>query len=266
MERLIDINCNPFVTGDDFIDFVETREAIALAEALPAIAPGSPDGFAATFQLTPPLYYSLAEGIADTSRINDALIAAARRSGGFAAGIVEPKFGDAALEEIERIAGLGARSIVWSARAQGVFVNDKLMAGLCRFASEHGLVPMIHSAPFSVNESLERVWSLARKCDDVPMVVAGALASWENVQAICNNGGGPENLSYDLTGLATTWDLASLVASGCTSRLLFGSGGARFLPDLLRIVDACKLEAVGRDAVLSGNARHLYRIGEAAGA
>lgn len=97
------------------------------------------------------------------------------------------------------------------------------------------------------------------------MVVVGALASWENVQAICDNGGGPENLSYDLTGLATTWDLASLARSGCISRLLFGSGGPRFLPELLRIIDACQLTPSDRDAILSGNARRLYRIGVEAG-
>ena len=183
MERLVDINCNPFARGHDFVDFIEVEEAERIAAAF---SPELPDGCAATLQLTPPLYYCLADGIAATRRINDALLANAARIGGLAAGVVEPKFGDAALAEIERIGSLGARAIVWSARAQGVFINDRLMAELCRFAFAQGLVPMIHSAPFSVNESLERVWSLARQCEDVPMVVAGALASWENVQAICD--------------------------------------------------------------------------------
>jgi len=264
--RLVDINFNLFARGNDFVDFIETEDAVAHTDAFPGASAELPDGYRATLLLTPPLYHSLAEGIADNRRINDALLANARRIGGFAAGVVEPKFGDAAKQEIDRIAGLGVRAIVWSARAQGVFINDRLMADLCRHASEQGLVPMIHSAPFSVNESLERVWSLARKCEDVPMIVAGALASWENVQAICDNGGGPANLSYELSGLATTWDLASLVASGCSKRLLFGSGGPRFLRDILEIVDKCDIDPEGRETILSGNALRLLELGGGEGA
>jgi len=262
MSRLFDINFNPFARGNDFIDFIETSDAAALAESLPAAPPELPAGHVATFQLTPPLHHCIADGSADNRRINDALLAAAARQGGFAACVAEPKFGDAALEEIERVAALGARAMVWSARAQGVFVNDDLMARLCRFACDKGLVPMIHSAPFSVNESLERVWSLARKCEAVPMVVVGALASWENAQAIADNGGGPENLSYDLTGLATTWDLVGLVGKGCAFRLVFGSGGGRFLPALLGIVEACALDPADRAAILSGNALRLLGLDE----
>lgn len=260
--RVLDVNFNPFARGNDFIDFIESADAVRLAEALTQTPVELPAGCEARFQFTPPLYYSLADGIADDRRINDALIAAASRVNGFAAGVAEPKYGEATLEEIERIAALGARAIVWSARAQGVFANDRLMADLCLHASGRGLVPMIHSAPFSVNESLERVWSLARKCGSVPMVVVGAMASWENVQAIADNGGGPENLFYDLSGLASTWDLASLVGSGCTARLLFGSGGPRFLAGLFGIIEACSLDPADRDAILTGNAERLLALGE----
>ncbi len=261
MHRLFDISHNAFARGNDFVDFIETKDAVAQIDAFVPAITELPEALRPTLLLTPPLYHSLADGIADNRRINDALLANSTRLGGFAAGIVEPKFGDAAMREIERIAGLGAKAIVWSARAQGVFVNDRLMADLCRHASEQGLIPMIHSAPFSVNESLERVWSLARKCEGVPIIVAGALASWENVQAICDNGGGPANLSYELSGLATTWDLASLVACGCSQRLLFGSGGPRFLTEILKIVDACDIDPEGREAILSGNAQRLLMLG-----
>jgi len=261
--RLVDMNFNAFVRGNDFIDFIETRDAVTAAQALPPIPADLPAGYDAILQLTPPLYHSLAEGIADNRRINDALLATASRIDGHAACVAEPKFGEATMAEIERAASLGTKAVVWSARAQGVFANDRLMADLCRHAFGQGLVPMIHSAPFSINESLERVWSLARKCDGVPMVVVGALASWENVQTICDNGGGPDNLSYDLTGLATTWDLLSLTGSGCTARLLFGSGGPRFLASLLSLVDACSLDPADREAILSGNAERL--MGLAAG-
>ncbi len=257
MSRLFDINCNPFARGNDYIDFIETEDAVGLAAGLPKVPAELPDGFQATFQLTPPLYQSRAQGIADNRRINDALVAAASRVNGLAACVAEPKYGEATLAEIERAASLGARSIVWSARAQGVFVNDQLIADLCHHASGHGIVPMIHSAPFSINESLERVWSLARQCSSIPMVVVGAMASWENVQTIADNRGGPENLSYDLSGLASTWDLLSLLGSSCTNRLLFGSGGPRFLPGLLGLIDACALDPGDRDAILFGNAERL---------
>jgi len=260
MSELVDINCNPFACGNDHIDFVETADAVSLADGLPEQPAQLPDGFEPTFLLMPPLYYSLANGIADNRRINDALLAAARRASHYAAGVAEPKYGDAALAEIERVAALGAKAIVWSARAQGVFVNDQLMADLCLHASAHGLVPMIHSAPFSINESLERVWSLARKCGSTPLVVVGALASWENAQAIADNRGGPENLFYDLSGLSSTWDLLALVKAGCTARLLFGSGGPHFLADVFGVVEECGSDPGDRQAILSGNAASLLNI------
>ncbi|MDG2002385.1 MAG: amidohydrolase family protein [Novosphingobium sp.] len=262
MNQVFDINCNHFARGNDYVDFIETSHAVRLAESLPASPAELPDGCEATFQLTPPLYASLAEGIADNRSINDALIAAAGRMGGFAAGVVEPKYGEAAMIEIERIAGLGAKAVVWSARAQGVFVNDQLIADLCQHASAHGLVPMIHSAPFSINESLERVWSLARKCGSTPLVVVGALASWENAQAIADNGGGPDNLFYDLTGLSSTWDLTGLVRAGCSDRLLFASGGPRFLASILGTIEECGLDPSDRQAILSGNAAALLNLSQ----
>lgn len=260
--RLIDVNCTIFARANDYVDFIESADAVALLEGLTEVPAKLPAGFRATCQLTPPLYFSLADGIADDRRINDALLAAAARTNGLAAGVAEPKYGEAASGEIERIASLGAKSIVFSARAQGFFANDQLLADLCLHAFERGLVPMIHSAPFSVNESLERVWSLGRKCGSVPLVVVGATASWENVQAIADNRGGPDNLFYDLSGLSSTWDLASLLRTDCTPRLLFGSGGPRFAPGILAIVDELGPDPEDRRAILFENAAGLLGVEE----
>ena len=54
MERLVDINCNLFARGNDFIDFIESAQAVALASELPAIRADLPDRHAATSLLTPP--------------------------------------------------------------------------------------------------------------------------------------------------------------------------------------------------------------------
>jgi predicted TIM-barrel fold metal-dependent hydrolase len=93
-------------------------------------------------------------------------------------------------------------------------------------------------------------------------VVVGAMASWENVQAIADNRGGPDNLFYELSGLASTWDLLSLVGNSCTDRLLFGSGGPRFLASLLGLISACSLDPEDRQAILSGNAERLLGLCE----
>ncbi|MGE3692850.1 MAG: amidohydrolase family protein [Novosphingobium sp.] len=209
--------------------------------------------------LTPPTYYTLANGLADNCAINDALAAAAKaRPGNCACGVVEPKYGDVAVAELERMASIGLAGVVWSARAQGFFANDHMLAELCRHAHGLGLVSLIHSAPYSVNEGLWRVWALAKMCPGVPLVVTGALESWENIMMAREARGGPEGVFYTLSMISESWDLDGMVASCGAEQLLFGSGGSDLFARTLGIVERSSVLAGAKDAILSGNAGGLF--------
>lgn len=209
--------------------------------------------------LTPPTYYSLANGVADNRAINDALAAeASARPGTRACGVVEPKYGDAAAAELERMAGLGLAGVVWSARAQGFFANDHTLAELCLHAHRLGMVSLIHSAPYSINEGLWRVWALAALCPGVPLLVTGAFESWENIMAACEHKGGPESLFYTLSHLSESWDLDGLAGAMGAERLLFGSGGGDLFDRTLGVVERSSISAGDKDAILSRNAEGLF--------
>jgi predicted TIM-barrel fold metal-dependent hydrolase len=253
MAAIVDINRRAVVTNDEY-ELVDSPGIAARIGA--ALEVSRPD---LRCLLTPPIYYSLANGIADNRAVNDALLAAAAtRPGWRACGVAEPKYGAAAFAEIERLATLGAAGVVWSPRAQGVFGNDHSLAELCRHAHGLGLVSMIHSAPYSVNEGLWRLWALAAGCPGVPLLLIGACESWENIQHIREHNGGGENLFYDLSLLSESWDLDALAADVGAERLLFGSGGADLFERTLGIVERSGLSAQARDAILSGNAGGLF--------
>jgi Amidohydrolase len=209
--------------------------------------------------LTPPTYYSLTNGVADNRAINDALAAEAKaRPRWRAMGVVEPKYGDVAAEELERMASIGLSGVVWSARAQGFFANDHSLAELCAHAHKLGLVSLIHSAPYSVNEGLWRVWALAPLCPGVPLLVTGAFESWENIMHVREHKGGPDQMFYTLSLLSESWDLDGLAGSIGADRLLFGSGGGDLFDRALGIVERSSLSAGAKDAILAGNAEALF--------
>jgi predicted TIM-barrel fold metal-dependent hydrolase len=263
MAYLVDINFRA-VRAEDEYDLVDpsgidARVGATLPErlarpGLPRIVP----------LLTPPVYYTLTNGIEDNRRINDALIAAANaHPGARAFGAAEPKYGDAAIAEIDRLAALGAAGLVWSPRAQGLFGNDHTLAELCRHAAGRGLVSMVQSAPYTINEGLWRLWSLAAQLGDAPLVVLGALESWENIQSIRASKGGGANIYYDLSAMSEGYDLDHLFAAMGAERLLFGSGGGDGIAATLGVVERSTLPAEARDAILWRNAARLFDLNEA---
>lgn len=252
--NFIDVNFDLFRRHSDYEDFIETEDVIAIAQAAHRhLDDGVPI-------LVPPIYYSLAAGIADNRRINDALLEAASRLGGKACGVAEPRFGEPAMAEIERIAAAGAVALMFSPRAQGCFANDHVMVEACGQVARCGMAAMVRSAPYSINESLPRIWELARSCEQVRFIVVGAFASWENIQLARWNKGGPANVTYDLSGLVEAHDLRFLLEDLGGGRLLFGSGGPAHDPVLRSLVDRCTPPGEDRDAVLSGNARALLKL------
>ena len=253
MAQIFDTDFRAVRVADEF----ELVDPAGIAARLDRDLADAPE---ARLVLTPPLYYALAGGVADNRTINDAMAAAASgRPGARACGVVEPKFGDVAAAELERMASIGLAGVVWSARAQGFFANDHTLADLCRHAHGLGLVSLIHSAPYSINEGLWRVWALAALCPGVPLLVTGAFESWENIQLAREHGGGPEGLFYTLSHLSESWDLDGLVKSCGADRLLFGSGGSDLFARTLGIVERSSVSAMDKEAILSGNAEGLFQ-------
>jgi predicted TIM-barrel fold metal-dependent hydrolase len=253
---VIDLHHRIFPAGNDTVDFIATDE-LCREGSEGEVPQRSPS---ATFALCPPIYYSLANGIGDNRRLNDRMHAIASASGNLFFGVAEPKYGEAARAELRRIAELGAAGVVWSPRAQGVFADDRQMADICSFAASLGLLSMIHTAPYSINESLVRIWHLAVKCLGIPIVVLGAFASWENLQAIQQPGGGPQNLHYDLSGLSAARDLEGTVAAMGHDRIVFGSGGPSSMAGIKAIVERAAISDAAKQAILHDNAARLLGL------
>jgi predicted TIM-barrel fold metal-dependent hydrolase len=256
MEQPVDVNFRALRVTDEYelVDSptIGTRIAARLAETL--------DEPPALRLLTPPVYYSLANGINDARAINDALIAAARALGSSAFGTVEPRFGEVAAAEVERLGALGAAGMVWSPRAQGVFGNDHVLAEHVRNASRCGLVSMVQAAPYSINEGLWRLWALAAQCDDAPLVVLGALESWEAIQLVRENRGGPANVFYDLSAMSEGYDLDHLFSAMGAERLLLGSGAGDGLVATLGVLERSCVPSGAREAILWRNAARLFGL------
>jgi predicted TIM-barrel fold metal-dependent hydrolase len=221
------------------------------------------------YAIVPPAFYALGQGIADTRRLND-LVRAVQDSWGkrvpAAFGVVEPHHGDAALDEIDRIAGeLRLTGIVWRHRAHGVYADVPIMTRFVERAAGHGLVPMLYGTPRSMNEPLWRIWKLAGQFPDVPIIVLGALADWDQLQHILAAPDRAPNVHYETSGFfGEPDDLAGLAQRIGPHRLVYGCGACGAVPSLDGGFGThIARSALPRDlkhAILSGNARRLLRL------
>jgi len=218
--------------------------------------------------VAPPLYYLLAAGIGDVRAVNDFILEKCAGSPQIIAGLgtIEPKYGDPAEAELERLAAAGACGVVWSPRAQGIMGDDHTLGHLHRRAHELGLVSVYRSEPYSLNEALWRGWVLARQCPEASLLISGGLTSWDNVQMIRGFDGGPANVFYDTAMFARTVNLAELVSTIGPERFVFATGGAEPADRAASRLEA-QLRAGGAEndcinAILRTNAVRLFRLGE----
>lgn len=218
--------------------------------------------------IAPPLYYRLSRGIEDVRILNDFMLSMPNSGGPVigAFGTVEPKYERAAEEELGRLADLGACGVVWSPRAQGLFGDDAALIALHRRVHELGMVSVYRSEPYSLNEALWRGWLVARQCPQAPLVISGALSSWDNVQMILGFDGGPENVIYDTAQVARTAGFGGLVASLGADRFVFASGGVEPAGHSARSLSQLLVDAGADDstiqAIMQKNAERLFRLVE----
>jgi predicted TIM-barrel fold metal-dependent hydrolase len=254
-------------SGDEEVFRVPERADFkAWIEAWRGGSPQEAEGVACA--LMPPAFYNLTNGIEDTRRLNDLVHAVCRARGASAAvaiGIVEPLHGEVALAEIDRAASeLGMVGLVWRHRAQGIFVDAPIMQRLVERAAERRLVPMLHASPRSGNEALWRIWGLAERFPQVPMIVLGALTTWDDQQTIIGCGDRARNVHYDTAGFfGEPRQLGTLAERLGPHRLVFGSGAHCTAEDDVagraqEIAESDLPDALKR-AILVENARTLLR-------
>jgi predicted TIM-barrel fold metal-dependent hydrolase len=228
----------------------------------------SADAPAAPAILSPPPYYKLTNGLADTRRLND-LMAALVAEGGdnavAACGTVEPHHGDAALPEIDRMAReLDLKGVVWRHRAQGIYADHPVMDRFVARALDNGLVPMMH-ATLSTNETLWRYRKMADKFAGHRIVVLGALYEWDQKLEILAEPDAAPNLIYDTAQVTAPSIIEEMVEILGEHRLVFGSGfeyrpGPLALADSARAIEQARLSDEARRKVMAGNAAALFGL------
>jgi predicted TIM-barrel fold metal-dependent hydrolase len=266
MTELIDVSAFVVDPGDEYRLFAFPEDAAAASALLTRTAPPAAG---AGRLIAPPVYYRLAEGAADVRAANDFILAAAAAPDVLGAlGTVEPRHLEEGHRELERLARLGAVGVAWSPRAQGVMADDRLLVEACRRAHDLGLTPVIRAHPYSANESLERIRRLARACAEGPILVTGALMSWESAQAVL---AAPveANLHFDVADLTEGVPIGRLIDMLGEDRVLYGCGArttaARCWDEWRERLDEASAPAATREKFLKGNAERLFRLGRRQG-
>ncbi|RVT92406.1 amidohydrolase family protein [Sphingomonas crocodyli] len=214
--------------------------------------------------------YIRAEGIADTRRINDAIAAyrdADRAHFPAAIGIVEPLYGAAGLDEVDRIhAELGLAGVSFHTRYQGVPNDSPLIRKLIERMERHRLIPFVHALPELSDEAPWRVASIARDFPDLPFVVLDAFASYEQSQQVMFLADLAPNLIFD-TGLLYTLDIVMpFIRRFGAKRLVYGSDlyshplGYRHEHHVLTQLRKADLKDAERGLILSGNIERILGL------
>lgn len=141
---------------------------------------------------------------ADISARNDALIALASQHPQVAPiGTVHPYDGQAALDELARIAAKGVRVLKIHAHTQQFDVADPRVLALVRKAGELGVAVLLDNASILPGDN-EKLFNLAARAPDTKLVLAhmgGANFRYWNILALARtaDGFGFQNLYFDIS-------------------------------------------------------------------
>jgi uncharacterized protein len=213
--------------------------------------------------------YLRPNGVADTRRVNNEISAYRDQTPGrfpVACGIVEPRDGSHALDEIERVASeLGLVALSFHTRFQGVSMDSRWILRYIDRMSELGLVPVIHAMDDTPEESLWKLASIARSFPDLTILALDAFSSYEATRQCFFVADVATNIVFD-TSLSYNFDFIEEFAARCGhERVLFGTDlyswpvGRRASHLLTQIVE-CGLPRDAKAAILGGNARRLFGL------
>jgi predicted TIM-barrel fold metal-dependent hydrolase len=218
--------------------------------------------------------YLRPNGIADTRRVNDEIAAyrdATPDRFPVACGVVEPRDGPHALDEIERIRSeLGLVAISFHTRFQGVSMDSRWIFRYLERMGELGLVPIIHAMDDTPEESLWKLASVARSFPGLMILALDAFSSYEATRQCFFVADVAPNVVFD-TSLSYNFDfIEEFAVRFGPERVLFGTDlyswpVGRRVSHLLRQIVECELSHDAKAAILGGNARQLFGVRVGAG-
>jgi predicted TIM-barrel fold metal-dependent hydrolase len=217
--------------------------------------------------------YLRPRGHADTRRVNDEIAAyrdATPERFPVACGIVEPRDGPHAFDEIERIKSeLALVAISFHTRFQGVSIDSQWILRYLGRMGELGLVPIIHAMDDTPEESLWKLASIARSLPELTIVALDAFSSYEATRQCFFVAEVAPNVVFD-TSLSYNFDsIEEFAMRFGTERVVFGTDlyswpvGRRVSHVLPQIIE-CELPRDAKVAILGGNARRLFGVPGAA--
>jgi len=213
--------------------------------------------------------YLRPNGLADTRRVNDE-IAAYRDNAPdrfpVACGIVEPRDGPYALDEIDRLSSeLRLVAISFHTRFQGVSMDSQWIFRYLERMGELGLVPVIHAMDDTPEESLWKLASIARSLPDLTILALDAFSSYEATKQCFFVADVAPNIVFD-TSLSYNFDfIEEFAVRFGPERVLFGTDlyswpVGRRVSHLLPQIVACGLPRDAKASILGDNARRLFGV------
>jgi uncharacterized protein len=212
--------------------------------------------------------YLRPEGLADTRRVNDGVMAyLGRAPSRFAAGVgvVEPLYGRAGLPEIDRCHELGMVGISFHGRFQGVSHDAPWVHRFVERIGELDMVPFLHAPGESPEESLWKAAALADDFPDLTFLVLDAFCGFESSREVVRVAQRCPNLVFD-TALAFDFHFIMPLVRQCgPARLVYGSdlyswpSGAYGGAGLSQILES-ELDDEAKTAIVGGTLRQILGL------
>ena len=183
-----------------------------------------------------------------------------------AVGIVEPAYGDASLAELDRCKHeLGLAGISFHTRFQGVSLDSRFILAYVAKMADLGLLPVIHAMNETPEEALWKLAVIARSIPETEVLALDAFGSFEATRECFFIAEVAPNICFD-TSLSYNFDfIEDFARQFGAERVVFGTDlyshpvGKR-ISHLLPQIKASALSKEQKTAILSGNARRLFRV------
>jgi len=246
------------------------REAEAYAETELASRLEIMDGASVERAIVIPGHgYLRPRGLEDTRAENDAIARYRDRLPSrfpAAVGIVEPRDGEASLDELVRAKEeLGLAGISFHTRFQGVSLDSRWILSYVAKMADLGLVPVIHAMNETPEEALWKLAVLARSIPETPILALDAFGSFEATRECFFIAEVAPNILFD-TSLSYNFDFIEEFAGHFgAERVVFGTDlyshpVGRRISHLLPQIRESALSQKEKGLILAGNARRLFGL------